>query len=476
MVLALDREISDRFRFQVLVLLILGATLCVVSAERVTGFMYEGEGDFEFGPVQDRTLLAEHREVNSSYDWDHPPYRRKIIGVQHYLKRCVLQEPFKALNGYDAKVYSTSMNITRRVLIQSPCLGSDSLGNLLGHYFESIFCARHIGAHYMAVAKVWEPRTLDEASPFVGALPDIVEVRSHRSSSSGSDGIVAHSSRSQRRLSPSPSVSSPGRGAHRRVAAPDKSAKSAKCPCPGGCHERAASLWTKNTASIRTIVHTALERHLTSMAVSETVLQPTDLLSNNTKPGDTLPLIPSVAIHYRCGDNFVGPYGFLPFSVVRAHIEKHFSSHSKKNGAQGPGSRAQVGPQTIYVLAEHRGRKTGGKKQMLAQKCDHVLRALHNDLTRAYPDSRVVVRRGDDLYVDMARLSRAQLTICSVSTFCLWPAIANRNVAYFPRSALIVGGRSDIDLGFRWIGQPELVKGVRYASGGPEKLVATLSQ
>ena len=159
MVWALLRRIVIHLRSQLLVSLIVGASVYAVSAEGVSGYMYEGEGDFKFGPLMDGKLLAALRGVNSSYDWDHPPYRHSNVDVKHYLKRCVLQEPFKALSGYEAKVYSTSMNITSRVLIQSPCLGSDSLGNLLGHYFESIFCARHIGAHYMAVAKVWEPRT-----------------------------------------------------------------------------------------------------------------------------------------------------------------------------------------------------------------------------------------------------------------------------------------------------------------------------
>jgi hypothetical protein len=38
---------------------------------------------------------------------------------------------------------------------------------------------------------------------------------------------------------------------------------------------------------------------------------------NRLEGGDSkLPLVPDVAIHYRCGDNIVSHYGFLPFLSV----------------------------------------------------------------------------------------------------------------------------------------------------------------
>jgi hypothetical protein len=41
------------------------------------------------------------------------------------------------------------------------------------------------------------------------------------------------------------------------------------------------------------------------------------------------------------------------------------------------------------------------------------------------------------MYDDLTRLTFARTTICSISTFCYWPAIANPNTAYFPKSLLI---------------------------------------
>jgi hypothetical protein len=49
-----------------------------------------------------------------------------------------------------------------------------------------------------------------------------------------------------------------------------------------------------------------------------------------------------------------------------------------------------------------------------------------------FPDAVVVILRGFDLFEDLARLTYAKTTICSVSTFCLWPAISNDNTVYFP--------------------------------------------
>merc|ERR1711991_256701 len=125
-----------------------------------------------------------------------------------------------------------------------------------------------------------------------------------------------------------------------------------------------------------------------------------------------LPLVPTVAIHYRCGDNFVGHYGFLPFRVISSIINEYQESHS--------------GNGTIFVLAEKRDRKTIGKKKHHASLCDRIFSALYVHLKSAHPNFSVVIRRGDDMFTDMYRLVHAPLLICSVSTFCLWPAISNQ--------------------------------------------------
>ncbi len=88
---------------------------------------------------------------------------------------------------------------------------------------------------------------------------------------------------------------------------------------------------------------------------------------HNVQVGQELPLIPEAAIHYRCGDNFVVHYGFLPFRAFLNAIPRNVSS--------------------IFVLAEHRGRKTGGNKRHLAAKCDLVFQQLLQYLKNHYPKS-----------------------------------------------------------------------------------------
>ena len=193
-------------------------------------------------------------------------------------------------------------------------------------------------------------------------------------------------------------------------------------------------------ATVKALFVDALLHHLASPAVgglgAPTVVRSGDLASVNATDAPSphslpLPLIPDVAVHYRCGDNFGPPYGFVTFPAIKDRIP--------------PDAR------TIYVLSERRGRKTEAKPQ-LAAKCDAVIEALHRFLVGKFPSAAVVTKRGsDDMYVDLARLTFANVTVCSISTFCLWPAVASNGTAYFPPSRLVVGGDTRINLGFRWM-------------------------
>lgn len=130
---------------------------------------------------------------------------------------------------------------------------------------------------------------------------------------------------------------------------------------------------------------------------------------------------------------------------------------------------------TIYVLAENKHRKTSARKHLVA-KCDWIFDKMFTFLTTHFPHSTVVIRRGDDLYKDMARLAQAKVTICSVSTFCLWPAIMNNHSAHFPRTKLILGGGGAVDMGssFHWIQIPEIVSGVEALQLSQEQLLKRL--
>lgn len=356
-------------------------------------------------------------DINNYHDLKHPPqYNANPLMPHHHSKRCTIIENRDAVNSYFSGVYKT-VSSSNQILVSTPCLGTDSLGNGLGAYFENIVCANRSGMHYVAVAKVWEPREKDVPSLFLQQLPFSIE----------------HS--------------------HPLDEAAVKSNVKSLCRCVGSCHERSNAVWIKGLNIIRPILHNALQNYLKlSDGLNCTVVSGSDLSSMAV--GTVLPLIPDAAIHYRCGDNYVGHYGFLPFRAFKETIPQSV--------------------RTIFVLAENRDRKTRVKRH-LAAKCDAIFPSLLAYLRKHFPEAQVVIRRGDDLYVDMARLAYARHTVCSVSTFCLWPALVNPHQAHFPRTRLIVGGDTSIDLGFRWLLSPEVLRGQNYEHAAPAQLVAKLN-
>ena len=312
--------------------------------------------------------------------------------------------PHQALDALASSTFSAETS-RANVLVSSACIGVDSLGNYLGNYLENVACADKIGVAYMAVAKVYEPRTRDASNAFLSALPSLV-------------------------LPPPSSAAS--------VLSLPK--LTAACPCRESCHENPRAVWPKSLATVvRPLLQTALAQHRASLSLNTTVARG-DICT--APPETVLPLTPDAAVHYRCGDNFVGHYGFVPFAAVAQRI---------------PASA-----KTIYVLAEARGRKTAAPaKQHMAGKCDVVLRALHQYLAARFPAAVVLLRRGgDDPYTDLVRLAYAPVTVCSVSTFCLWPALASNNTAYFPITPLILGGTGmPLRQGFVWMAANNVVRG-----------------
>jgi hypothetical protein len=66
------------------------------------------------------------------------------------------------------------------------------------------------------------------------------------------------------------------------------------------------------------------------------------------------------------------------------------------------------------------------------------------------------------MFLDYARLAFANVTICSVSSYCLWPALANRGQVHFPLSSLVAGADSmelapNLAPNFHWIDEPKII-------------------
>jgi hypothetical protein len=73
------------------------------------------------------------------------------------------------------------------------------------------------------------------------------------------------------------------------------------------------------------------------------------------------------------------------------------------------------------------------------------------------------MKRGGDLFLDYARIAYSNISICSASTFCLWPALANNiGHSFYPITPLIgkANEKSQPFLGerFHWIGEVGMIK------------------
>ena len=144
---------------------------------------------------------------------------------------------------------------------------------------------------------------------------------------------------------------------------------------------------------------------------------------SSAEPGAFLPIVPDVAVHYRCGDTVPSNiYGFLPFPAVRDLIPpdaKHIYVMTDP-------------PHRVHILAD-------GRAPRFSLHCRPIMVAMFEYLQRAFPHAVVLVKSGGDPLVDYYRIARARVAICSSSTFCLWPAIAATGTAYFPATRLLAG-------------------------------------
>jgi hypothetical protein len=170
---------------------------------------------------------------------------------------------------------------------------------------------------------------------------------------------------------------------------------------------------------------------------------------SNTESSDQLPTVPDVTIQYRCGDNigFSYVYGILPFAAITSRIP--------------PDSKY------IYVLSDHPSRAAHSP---YSGRCHLILKSLFEFLKESNPKSVIVVKRGGDLYLDYVRMALSKVLICSASTFCLWPALANvqrGGQVHFPLTDLIAGA-DNIDLApktlgnnFNWINDSSIISDFR---------------
>ena len=143
------------------------------------------------------------------------------------------------------------------------------------------------------------------------------------------------------------------------------------------------------------------------------------------------PIVPDVAIHYRCGDNIEAGrhgYGLLPYHTFIKYIPED--------------------AKLIYILSDAiHPRKI----------CKDIIAGLFKYLSKTFPDKTIVLYNGDDIFIDFYRLARANVTICSASTFCFYASLANSGKTFFPKTVLFDRKVDKYWDTFEWIDSPDQI-------------------
>lgn len=301
------------------------------------------------------------------------------------------------------------------ILVHTPCFDVDSVGNRWSDYIEARLCANLTGLHYVAISKTCCVPI--EQNIFHDIVPSTVYNKQN--------SLVTYDQIAQ------------------------------ICKCGSSCHHFPEALMHSHMDMARDLFIPSVEAHLATMKASYKYLEfDPNVAWKQTLRGieSHVPIIPDAVVHYRCGDNTVGDYSFLPFKAYRDKIP------------------LTVG--TIYVLSDDIHRKTKPHQQVT---CNAILSALHEYLAEYFPSARILTLRGMNPFDDLVRLTYATTIICSVSTYCLWPAISNTNTVYYPKTILIADNQQPYYTPhFHWFNDSKLLFGSNTLFQDPEHVVNIL--
>lgn len=221
------------------------------------------------------------------------------------------------------------------------------------------------------------------------------------------------------------------------------------CKCTRYCWGNGGAPWVNNSAFIGVHMLSAIRdfKATISPETATTVSPDTDF--SNARTDEALPMVPDVTIQYRCGDNigFSYMYGILPFTAFTVRIPQD--------------------SKYIYVLSDHPSR---AMHSQFTSKCQVILKALFVYLIETNPGSTIVVKRGGDLFLDYIRMAYSKVLICSASTYCFWPALANvqnGGEVHFPLTSLIAGADTlnlapkSFGDNFHWINETSIISDFR---------------
>jgi hypothetical protein len=302
------------------------------------------------------------------------------------------------------------------VIVNNMCMDFRSLGNHLGQYIEDVACANLTGAHFMTINRVFD-----------GAVPEV-----HAGHGRPQRQIQWHQEGFFKAL---PDLILHPNGGSKSIDATIDLVK-LECHCRYWCWGAPESAWGRSLPLVRTLVRGAVDEHLkikneagqTALEVGTVLRANIDMVSSNptgevdnTTVPMRYPLLPDVAIQYRCSDN-IG-HGFLPFEAINKRIPDN--------------------AELIMILSEHPKRGYYEPNDHFPAIATGILRGLMMYIKERHRSSTVLVIRGEDPLLSFMKLTLAKTTICSPSTFCLWPAIASNGTAYMPKAGFI----GPVDLG-----------------------------
>jgi hypothetical protein len=361
------------------------------------------------------TLQEYSVKINTSLPSENLPHVTRDVNIN---RRC----PYICMNDVLKRIHN---NIDTQALFitQTPCFDEDSVGNRWSDYIEARLCANLTGLHFITLSKTC-CETITE-NVFHNILPDII-YHNKPNNNMKYDSMLQI------------------------------------CQCGSSCHHRKEALMHKHMSMARDIYLPSVEAHYKFMQSKYSPHFTFDVklawkatLQSPLYSQNSLPMIPDVAVHCRCGDNTVGDYSFLPYESYSNKIPR---DNVMKN---------------IYILSDNINRKTKPHQMIL---CNAILSGLHDYLASKFPTSNVITLRGMSPFDDIVRLTYAKLTICSVSTFCLWPAISRTNTVYYPQTLLIANNEQPFySSNFHWFNDSLLLFGQHALRMTPEDIVEELS-
>jgi hypothetical protein len=208
-----------------------------------------------------------------------------------------------------------------------------------------------------------------------------------------------------------------------------------------------AGAWNQRPLLLRKLINNAIQQAYPDADSSVLPLNTFDYLNNKSfllEP--SLPLIPDVAILFRCKDILRGTgrlYGFLNWNVYRLLL-KH------------------IKPKTIYILSEPLDYLSSSSNSSASVNCRHISTAMVDYLTELHPSALVAVRRGH-AYDSVVMLARAKIVISAPSTFTVWPGLANPNKVFF-HPGNVIEFQPFLSETFYWIPYPTAIRLGRYVN------------